>query len=103
MRSDQHRLRLSPLCYVGAAEQGDALAILERAFVAMAATAPLQQRLKQAQLSGQLAAQQPLTALWQQANEAQLLTDAELAALEQCEQWRQQAIAVDSFAAGQRL
>lgn len=103
MRSDQHRLRLSPLCYVGAAEQGDALAILERAFVAMAATAPLQQRLKQAQLSGQLAAQQSLTALWQQAKAQQLLTDAELAALEQCEQWRQQAIAVDSFAAGQRL
>ncbi len=103
MRPDQHRERLTPVCHIGDAEQGEPLAIVERAFVAMAAAAPLHGRLQQAQRSGQLPAQGPLSQLWQQALAQQLLTEAELAQLQRCEQWRQQAIAVDSFAVGEPL
>ena len=93
------RDRLSALCYRPAASE-PGLGELEAAFEAMVAVASLDKKIAKAQKDGTLPRKLALRPLLEQAQQAGIITEGEACRLQQADELRRKAIAVDSFAPG---
>lgn len=100
LQRSELRERISALCYWQESEQ-DPIGRVELAFAAMLAVQPLEQRLLQAQKQGRLLAKQSLLERLLAAEAAGVLNAQEVAALQEAERLRIQALQVDSFAVGE--
>lgn len=98
MTPSVHRDRLTHLCYVGDKED-DPVAIMERAFLALHEIKPLERKLMQATLNGEIPRKALLTEKLQLALDAGVVTEDEAKRIENAEQLRQKAIQVDHFCA----
>ncbi len=94
------RERLTALCF-WRDDEDDAVGQVERAFHAMLAVAPLEQKVLQAKRDGLLPAQPTRAALMQAAQAQGLITVDELMRWQQADQQRYAALQVDSFAPGE--
>ena len=98
MTPSVHRDRLTHLCYVGDKED-DPVAKMERAFLALHEIKPLERKLMQATLNGEIPRKALLTEKLQLALDAGVVTEDEAKRIENAEQLRQKAIQVDHFCA----
>ncbi len=94
------RDRLTHLCYLGEGEN-DPTGSMEQAFLAVHAAQPLMKKIFQAQKDGKIARKLPLDVTIRKAAEVGVLTDDEVAQLEQMNKLRFAAISVDSFKPGE--
>lgn len=94
------RDRLTHLCYLGEGEN-DPTGSMEQAFLAVHAAQPLMKKIFQAQKDGKIARKLPLDVTINKAAEVGVLSDDEVAQLEQMNKLRFAAISVDSFKPGE--
>ncbi len=94
------RDRLTHLCYLGEGEN-DPTGSMEQAFLAVHAAQPLMKKIFQAQKDGKIARKLPLDVTINKAAEIGVLSDDEVAQLEQMNKLRFAAISVDSFKPGE--
>jgi len=94
------RDRLTHLCYLGEGEN-DPTGSMEQAFLAVHAAQPLMKKIFQAQKDGKIARKLPLDVTIIKAAEVGVLSDDEVAQLEQMNKLRFAAISVDSFKPGE--
>jgi hypothetical protein len=93
------RDRLSALCYLPPADE-PGLGELEAAFNAMVAVQEVEKKMVRAQKDGVLPAKLALPALLERAQQAGVITETEAHRLQEADELRRHAIAVDSFAPG---
>ncbi len=96
MTPGAHRERLTHLCYVGE-KDSDPVAIMERAFIAMYDARDIEKKMGKAAKEGLIPRKGPLLERLSLALEAGVLTDAEVAQMQEADALRYRAVQVDEF------